>query len=441
MKSKLSGIKQLFGIDTVLQDWFAPMAQSLSKLRFSDASYHALPIAAFILSGCLRQLLASVSLREYVQTLFHHDTTQAHPPIARSTWADALDSKRRSILLRDATDLLVAQARSTLPDRLAHLTELASRDVIATDATYQTESAHFQPCYPTVGGRDNQKGHMLLSHFDCRYGIALGVKVETESFGEMRVLKQGDKQNLMSGGGSGGASAVNWLCVRNAIHVVDRAFIDGKFWDLRFKRYGSTVITRMKSNMHYTILSREAITAQARKDGILYDKRVKLLCGKASWRLIGFKAHDGTVYEYLTNDLMLSPSMIAFLYQRRWDKEKYYDTFKNDLAGAKAWAKSENAIVQQALLGIVTTILTRLFLQRRQADLGLAQLDVTQQRKHKKKIDDYVKEGVGTELASQWVELSKIPRQVWRFLKNCFAEKHALALYERQLEPLLRRYL
>ena len=87
---------------------------------------------------------------------------------------------------------------------------------------------------------DNQKGHMLLSHFDVRHGITLTVTTETRSLGEMRVLKREESNGL------------NWLRTKRAIHVVDRAFIDGRFWDQRFKLYGSTVITRMKSVLKYS---------------------------------------------------------------------------------------------------------------------------------------------------------------------------------------------
>jgi hypothetical protein len=168
---------------------------------------------------------------------------------------------------------------------------------------------------------------------------------------------------------------------------------------------------------------------------------VTLQSAKGTWRLIGFLSPDGNNYEYLTNDQELLPGVVAFLYHRRWDKEKYYDCFKNDLAGRKAWGKSPVAIEQQALLGIVTSILTRLFLMRRQADLALAQPDTTQDKKHQKKQANYTQSGKGILLRALWQNLSKISRQVWRFLKNCFTCQHEPGLYKRQLEPLLRSYL
>lgn len=423
-------ITQIFTSGTVLEEWFSPMAKILAKCRFSDALFKALPMAQFILSGCLRQILATSSLREYVQTLFHLNTNQTLAPIARSTWSDALASAGRRNVLRPAVVQLVELARNTLPDLLMHVEGIGLREVIATDATYQSESAHYDPHYPNIdGGNDNQKGHMLLSHFDVRHGIALTVTTETQSFGELRVLKREESNGL------------EWLRVKRAIHIVDRAFIDGRFWDQRFKLYDSTVITRMKSVLKYSIVKENDVAQNSTNDGILYDRTVTLQMSHETWRLIGFHSPDGIDYEYLTNDQYLLPGVVAFLYHRRWDKEKYYDCFKNDLAGSKAWGKSPVAIEQQALLGIVTSILTRLFLMRRQADLVLAQPDFTQNIKHQKKLAIYKQSGKGILLRALWHNMSKIARQVWRFLKNCFACQHDPALYKRQLEPLLRAYL
>ena len=430
MRPQFRYINQIFTSGTVLEEWFTPMAKILQKHRFSDAAFKALPMAPFILSGCLRQILASSSLREYVQTLFHLDTGQTEMPIARSTWSDALASAGRRDVLRPAVAQLVVLARNTLPDLLAHVEGIGQREVIATDATYQSESAHYAPSYPnTDGGEDNQKGHMLLSHFDVRHGIALDVTTETRSLGEMRVLKREESNGL------------NWLRAKDAIHVVDRAFIDGRFWDQRFKLYGSTVITRMKSVLKYSLVKENDVVPNTGNEGVLYDRAVTLQSSKETWRLIGFCSPEGIEYEYLTNDQALLPGVVAFLYHRRWDKEKYYDCFKNDLAGGKAWGKSPVAIEQQALLGIVTSILTRLFLMRRQADLALPKPDATQDKKHEKKLASHAQSGKGILMRALWQNLSKISRQIWRFLRNCFACRHEPALYTRQLEPLLRRYL
>lgn len=418
-----------FADATVLQDWFAPMSRALDGVRFSDAQLSALPMGSFILSGCLRQLLDARSLRDFLQTLFHQDASLSLPPFARSTWADALASPTRARVLCEALGGLVTQAQSLLPDRLALVPGLGKRSVIATDATYLAESSHYGAVYPREGGQDNKKGHMVLSHYDVRKGIPLCATTQTQSFGEMRVLK------------TAAAQEQSCLRTRNAIHVVDRAFIDGTFWDQHLQRYRSTMITRMKSSLLYTLTKENEVLACTSNQGVLFDRQISLNCSKEAWRLIGFRAPDGIDYEYLTNDLGLLAGVVAFLYHRRWDKEKYYDSFKNDLAGTQAWGKSANAIEQQALMGMVTVILTQLFLQRRQQDLERSTPDSTQQAKHKAKQKQHSESSLGIALRASWMHLSKITRQLWRFLRNCFAYAHEPALYRRQLEPLLRGYI
>jgi len=92
-------------------------------------------------------------------------------------------------------------------------------------------------------------------------------------------------------------------------------------------------------------------------------------------------------------------------------------------------------------MGMVTVILTRLFLQRRQADLGRTTPDSTQQSKHQAKQNHHKNTGKGVTLGSTWTQLSKITRQLWRFLKHCYSYPHEPTLYQRQLEPMLRQYL
>ena len=241
------------------------MATSLEKQRYSDSQYSALSMSTFILSGCLRHVLGESTLREYIQTLFHLKSHQSMLPVARSTWSLALGSKGRRDVLLGSLKHLVKVARHTLPDRLANIEGLGGREVIATDATYQDESAHFGADYPMQGGVDNQKGHMLLSHYDVRHGIPLHAIAQTLSMGEMKVLKQAEM------------STQGWLHTANAVHVVDRAFIDGRFWDQRLERYGATVITRTKSTMKIAIIKENEVLQCPSNDGVRYDREVSLL--------------------------------------------------------------------------------------------------------------------------------------------------------------------
>ncbi|WP_428357061.1 transposase [Methyloprofundus sp.] len=332
------------------------------------------------------------------------------------------------VLLREAVQGLVATARNELPDRFANIDELGSRPIYAIDATYQKESSHYQPVYPGEGGSDNKKGHMAMTTYDMRAGIAVDSNTETTSIDEMRFIKEG-------------WIAPHWTCQKNALYVIDRAFIDARYWDLRKTKYSATVITRMKTVFKYQVLDDIIVISDPVNEGVLWDKRIQLNSSKQEWRLIQFISPDGKTYEYLTNDFTLSPGMIAFLYHRRWDEEKYFDNYKTDMANSKAWAKSPIAIEQQALLGLVTHVLMRLFLHQKGQELDLEEDHQTQQKRHEQKETAYCINWEGIYNRAFFKKLSKITKQAWRFLKNNFLKRSSQRLFECKLRPALTAYL
>ncbi len=414
--------------NTVFETWFSPMSHALEQVRYTNKAYRSLPISQFIALGCLRQVLSINTLREQVQHLFHLDETATTPPVARSTWSDALASNKRLLILREAMQRLIKDNIHHLPDRYKNISALNNRPVYAIDATYQTESTHFYPVHPKQGGEDNQKGHLLLHTYDMRHAIPVDVGVDTQSIGEMRFVKEQ------------WASAY-WSKQKNALYVVDRAFVDFRYWDVRKKQVKATVISRMKSNYSYTVIEKRKVKETVENEGVIEDFEIKLVSSREVWRLVRFKAPCGKTYEYLTNDLALEPGLIAFMYYRRWDEEKYFDAFKHDMANNKAWGKSRVSIEQQSVMGIVTYFLTRLFLVKKSDILDLDEDKNLQRLKHKNKIQRYFEISQEISLRSYYGETSKITKQVWRFLKNNFIRKGTELLYERQLRPLLTGYL
>lgn len=416
--------------ETVLGEWFHPMDRALDKVRFSEKLFTSLPMREFILFGCLRQVQSVSTLREMIQQLFHADEHAVKATVARSTWSDALSSQHRRDILNKTLNPLIESAQRQLPDRLAHVEGIGNRAVIATDATYQKESCHFYPISPSQGGTDNKKGHQHLTHFDLRTGIPLMSRVDTQSIAEIKLLKEA----LCD-------TELDCMAIKSAIHVVDRAFIDALYWDkLKVKRE-STMITRMKSNLKFEAAEQKDVTENEVNQGVTADQIITLASSTRPWRLIDFTAPDGERYQYLTNDFDLEPGVIAFLYHRRWDIEKYFDNIKNDMTHAKAWGKSHECIEQQGLLAMASYILMRLFMDKKSSDLGMANGDTTQKMKHQAKQSSYIHDHMGIAYRAFHTELSKVTRQMWRFLKNCFAKKSSPALYKNQFKPLWERYL
>jgi len=417
---------------TVFAELLAPMERVLARVRRAQGLGRTLSMGDFIALGVLRHLQGMGSLREQVQALLHLDpVVAAQPPLARSTWSDALGSPARLAVLKETLPVLVADAAAVLPDRLADIPGLGTRPVRAIDGTYQGESAHFRRCTPKDGGEDNPKGHALLSFYNLRLGVPEAVQVQTRSRHETAILRDYDR------------SPQALTRARQALFLVDRAFIDARFWDAKKATLAITIITRMKANLRIDSAEDLGVAADPVNEGVLRDLRVMLSSSSEPWRLITYRTRRGHVVEFLTNEFDLQPGVIAFLYSRRWEEEKCFDTWKNDFSQAKAWGKSPVAIDNQVHLAIVTSILVAMLLAHTLGSDGLTDTKALrrQARREAKRPD----QPDGTDRPAWTVPLfrytAKVSRQVLRFFKHCFLKPASPALYERELRPLLMAYL
>jgi hypothetical protein len=336
---------------TVFAELLSPVERVLARVRTAQGLGRTLPMRDFIALGVLRHLQGMGSLREQVQTLLHLDPVPgARAPLARSTWSDALYSAARLAVLKETLPGLVAEAAAVLPDRLADIPGLGRRPVRAIDGTYQGESAHFRRHTPKEGGEDNPKGHALLSFYNLRLGVPEDVQVETRSRHETAILRDYDR------------SPQALTRARDTLFLVDRAFIDARFWDAKKAKYAITIITRMKANLRIDSPEDRGVNSDPVNAGVQRDLRVMLTSSPQPWRLITYRTRRGHVVEFLTNEFDLQPGVVAFLYSRRWEEEKCFDTWKNDFSQAKAWGKSLAAIDNQVRLAIMTSILVAMML-------------------------------------------------------------------------------
>jgi hypothetical protein len=429
MLGRLKGLEKILMNNTVLEHWFSPMTQALENVRNPKNKFSVLSMPTFLLVSCIRQLNNTGTLRDHLQNLKHmEDEDVEHVPVARSTFSDALSNKTRLSITEHACKALYQAAKKQLPDRLKTLKGIGDRDVYAMDGSYQPESCHFYKITPSQGGTDSSKGHLKLNVFDLRSGLPVDMDIDISSISEIRFVKERWKNSDLT-------------TQKSSLWVVDRGFIDANYWDLRKQKHGVTTITRMKSNLNYTVSESVKVTSSNKKQGVKKDQLIHLDSSGEPWRLIRYKSYTGETYEYLTNDLTLNAGVIAFLYHRRWDEEKYFDNHKNDMANAKAWGKNETAIKQQAIIGMITFILTRLFSHKQAEKFGMPTDGTTQEKRHLKKQEDYVNGSLKDQFRAFHTNLSKITKQVWRFLKGCMLKKNRQKLYENHLKPMMTSYL
>ena len=429
---RLRAVMKSLTDDTVLGALLAPADRALERVRGRHGFARVLTMRDFIALGVLRHLQGTATLREQVQALLHCDPAQAlRAPLARSTWSDALSSSGRRRVLEAARGPLCAEARAVLPDRLAGFPELGARPVYAMDGTYQRESAHYGRCTPRQGGKDNPKGHGLLTFYDLRLGCPVDACVETRSRHELAVLRDYDRtEEALTG-------------QRGALWLVDRGFIDAGFWDRKKRRLGVTMLTRWKKSL--TIASTEGlpIAALPVNDGVVQDLRITLASSSEPWRLITLRTRRGREVQFLSNDFDLPPGLLAFLYSRRWEEEKCFDTWKNDFAQAKAWGASPVAIDNQVRLAIVTSLLVALLVHGVLGPGGDADEKALakQDRRQSASTDDTDGTDRPDWTAPLFRYTSKVSRQVLRFFKHCFHKKASQRLYDAELRPMLRAYL
>ena len=417
---------------TVFADLLAPVERALSRVRLGHSVGRVLDMPDFIALGVLRHLQGMQALREQVQALHHLAPGAAeYVPLARSTWSDALAAPARSAVLSATIPALVAEARAVLPDRLSAIPGLGTRPVRAIDGTYQTESAHFRPLTPKQGGEDNAKGHALLSFYNLRLGVVEDVRVETRSRHETRILRDYDRD----------ASALTRE--RQTLWLVDRAFIDASFWDRKKRTLGNTLITRMKSNLRIDSSEGLPIVEDPVNTGVVSDRWVMLASSPQPWRIVTFRSRQGHLLEFLTNDFDLLPGLVAFLYSRRWEEEKCFDTWKNDFTQAKAWGKSPVAIANQARLAIVAGLLIALHLHHTLGHQGIGDEKALKKQAKRQAAKPDAPDGTDRPdwTAPLFRYTSKVSRQVLRFFKYCFLKPASPALYHSELRPMLLAYL
>jgi hypothetical protein len=428
--SRLISVMKSLTTDTVWGELLRPAMRALETVRYPAQRFRVLSMADFLTLGVLRHVQRWPALREQVQAVLHLAADEVEkPPLARSTWSDALASPERRAVLEAAWPALVAQAQTVLPDRLRDLPGLGRRPVYGLDGTYQPESPHYPRRTPRQGGTDNPKGHGLLTVYDLRLGCANDVWTETRSAHEIALLQDYDRH-----------SASARTRAKNALWVVDRALIDARFWDAKKRTRGATMITRWKDNLAVDHATAQPVAATPVNQGVVSDERIALRSSSAGWRRITIETDAAEEVAFLTNELDLEPGVLAFLYLRRWDTEKCFDTWKNDFAQARAWGVHPIAIENQARLALFTHLLVALWLHDHTAVWGIGD------EKALAKQDLRRAEALGEHEPPPWTAAayrypSKISRQVLRFLKHCFLKKPSQTLYECQLKPMLMAYL
>lgn len=318
--------------------------------------------------GVLRTLSQSRSGRDFLQQRLevHQDG------MARSTYFDAFHSQRRGEILGQLNTELIARHRAKLPDLLANFPELKQLALFAVDGHHIGHGVH--------AAVDEDQKYVsvntlyltcLHSGLLCNLGAVQGDGVRHHELPVFRVR------------------VADWLLKRTnrkkspPIFVVDLAYIDNHFWSrmLILANQGAKFITRTKENMVPKVCGHPSWDRKAGvNQGVVADEFVGFENSCMMRRVQYVDPETGTAYEFLTTVMDLPPGLIALLYLLRWRIEKIFDTSKNKLEEAKAWANGAIAQDTQAHLLALThnlLVLTRDVLAR---EHGIEELKIVKKR-------------------------------------------------------------
>lgn len=143
---------------------------------------------------------------------------------------------------------------------------------------------------------------------------------------------------------------------RQVLYVWDCAGIDFGQWYKWKQSAGIYFLSRLNEKIKATVYGDLPFDADDDVNkGVLSDQLIHTATGGVPLRLITYQCpKNGTIYEFITNEMSIRPGVLAWLYMRRWDIEKTYDTFKNKMNECKAWASSDIAKSMQALFICLT---------------------------------------------------------------------------------------
>lgn len=321
--------------------------RQLSKQFQSDRYYKkfkAYDHLVTMLFCCFHQC---TSLRELITGLQANAHRLEHVGIQhtprRSTLADA-NKQRNAILFEKLFHILHKHHYGILPDSLKGKKLKEKLFIIdSTTITLFCEVLKGAGTYRLNGKRKGGlKAHVLTRAID-----------QVPCFVDLTAAAQNDRVfmpmiNLPAG----------------SVLVMDKAYVNYKTmneWTLK----NITWVTRLSKSLRYEIIESKEVSARHRAAGVFNDAIILLGNPQTQKRNALQKArlvtyHDkksGRSFDFLTNNLLLSPLSIAHIYKKRWDIETLFRRVKQNFRFHNFLGDNENAIKIQMWCSLIADLL------------------------------------------------------------------------------------
>ena len=282
------------------------------------------------------QLCGRQSLRDIVEGfnsqhrhLYHLGSRKVH----RSTLADA-NNKTPTGIFKEAFYYLLGQVRTGLPSKTSkEMIRLIDSTTIDLNLN-QFEWAKF---------RSSKSGIKLHTVYDP--------ESELPVYFEMTSAKTSDSKAVK-----------NLPILPKATYVVDRAY-NTYSWFYSLTQQKSFFVGRMKCNARYEVKeTRETDSPQVISDEVISfcAPKAQKDCPIPLRRIVFLREEDKKTLVFISNDFGRSAQEIADLYKQRWQIELFFKWIKQNLKIKRFVGRSENAVMIQVLVALISYVLLRL---------------------------------------------------------------------------------
>lgn len=282
------------------------------------------------------QLSGAQSLRELVETLssqsnrFYHLGINA---IRRSTLSDASQSRPVMVFYDLFYDLLLQLGRTQKTRGLMQAVQLVDSTTITL----------CQSRYQWAKFRSGKSGIKVHTVYDPEADVPVYFDITSAKVHDSGPVAQ---MPLFKG----------------LTYVFDRAYNNAAHLQ-RLVDHECFFVGRMKKSMTYEVLT----TNTPEGEGVLSDEVIEVQYKSCAHlkgqrlRRIGFvRAEDGKELVFITNDLERTALEIADLYRQRWQIELFFKWIKQNLTVKRFYGTSENTVMIQVLVAMISYVLLRL---------------------------------------------------------------------------------
>ncbi len=308
------------------------------------------------------QITYRESIRSIIICLSAQESKQYHlgfrSTVTKSTLLRA-NEKRDWRIYRDFALILIQEARQL------HIDE-ALEGIDPKTNVYALDSSTIDLClsvFPWAKFRKTKSAIKLHTLITLRGNIPTFIHISDGKMHDVNVLDV-----LEIEGGS--------------FYLIDRGYIDySRLYEIH--QAGAFFVTQMKSNMSWKRIYSNPLTKEQKESGIRCDQIIRFdgYYSKKKYpeklrRVKYYAADQDQYYIFLTNNFILPPETIAYLYKQRWQVELFFKWIKQHLRVKVFWGHSENAVKTQIWVAICVYVLSAII--RKKLNLSKSLYEILQ---------------------------------------------------------------